>query len=483
MENSIESLRSIEKKLKNLEAQVEEISPDAEKRKKLFSSYHALTERFLVGLKDKKAFDGSSSNRSLYTLKDTPEEPSITISTLESDLFQKGINAASGGHLGYIPGGGIYTSAIGDYLAAISNAYSGVNYASPGAVAMEHACLDWLKSVYGFPQSAVGNLTSGGSIANLIALGAARDNKGVLNNISKSVVYLTAQTHHSAHKALRILGLHQMVYRTIPTDEFNRMDVLQLKHQIEKDTLEELSPSILIGSAGTTDTGAIDPLDKMAEIAKSNNIWFHVDAAYGGFFILTDTAKDKFKGIEKADSIITDPHKGMFLPYGIGAVLVKNAEAVFESHKVTANYMQDTLLEESPLDPSDVSPELTKHFRALRMWLPLKTHGVAPFKAALEEKLLLTTYFRREVEKLGFKTGPTPDLSVTYFWFPFEANENELNQKLISLCHKDGRVFLSSTKIDDKFVFRMAILSFRTHKTEIDKALDMLKENLLKIKS
>ncbi|HZH86703.1 MAG TPA: aminotransferase class V-fold PLP-dependent enzyme [Brumimicrobium sp.] len=472
----------IELKLKNLEDQVKEISPNAEQRKEVFNSYHALSERFLNGLKEKTTYDGSPSNKALYILKDTPEAISETLQTLENDLFQKGINAASGGHLGYIPGGGIYTSAIGDYLAAISNAYSGVNYASPGAVAMEHACLDWLKSVYGFPQSAVGNLTSGGSIANLIALGAARDNKGVLNNISKSVVYMTDQTHHSAEKALRILGLHQMFVRAIPTDQLNRMDMGQLKLQIEKDKAEGLMPSILIGSAGTTDTGAIDPLNEMAEIAKSNHIWFHVDAAYGGFFILTDTAKEKFKGIEKADSIITDPHKGLFLPYGIGAVLVKNAEAVFKSNKITANYMQDSLADEAPLDPADVSPELTKHFRALRMWLPLKTHGIAPFKAALEEKLLLTTYFRNKVEKLGFKTGPTPDLSVTYFWYPFGENENDLNQKLMSLCHKDGRVFLSSTKIEGKFVIRMAILSFRTHKFEIDKALSMLSENLLKIK-
>lgn len=473
---------SIESKLKELEEKVKEISPNAKKRQEIFNSYHALSERFLNGLEDQKTYDGSPSNIDLYILKDTPENPTETIATLENDLFKKGINAASGGHLGYIPGGGIYTSAIGDYLAAISNAYSGVSYASPGAVAMEHACLNWLKSVFGLPSSAIGNLTSGGSIANLIALCAARDQQEVLRNISNSVVYLTNQTHHSVKKALRIIGLHQMIVRAIPTDALNRMDVVQLEAQINEDKAKGLSPSILIGSAGTTDTGAIDPLNKMADIAKENKIWFHVDAAYGGFFILTDTAKDKFKGIEKADSITCDPHKGMFLPYGIGAVLVKNVAAVIKSNKVTANYMQDTLADEALLDPADVSPELTKHFRALRMWLPLKTHGTAPFKAALEEKLLLTSYFRIEVEKLGFKVGTKPDLSVTYFWYPFGELENELNQQLMSLCHQDGRVFLSSTKIEDKFVIRMAILSFRTHKLEIDKALSMLKENLSTLK-
>src|SRR5690554_3801426 len=250
----------IELKLKNLEDQVKEISPNAEQRKEVFNSYHALSERFLNGLKEKTTYDGSPSNKALYILKDKPEAISETLQTLENDLFQKGINAASGGHLGYIPGGGVYTSAVGDYLAAINNAYSGVNYASPGAVAMEHACLNWLKSIYGFPLSAVGNLTSGGSIANLIALGAARDHQNILQNISKSVVYMTDQTHHSANKALRILGLHQMIYRAIPSDKFDRIDIEKLELQIKKDKAEGLTPSILIGSAGTTDTGAVDPL-------------------------------------------------------------------------------------------------------------------------------------------------------------------------------------------------------------------------------
>lgn len=474
---------SIIEKLAELEEEVKAIAPEEAERKVLFEKYHALSERFLNGLENQNTFDGSPAEVSKYELTGEPEKPSKTISTLENDLFKKGINAASGGHLGYIPGGGIYTAAIGDYLAAISNVYSGVGYASPGAVAMEHACLDWLKSVYGFPKSAVGNLTSGGSIANLIALGAARDHQNVLQNISKSVVYMTDQTHHSAQKALRILGLHNAIFRAIPSDELDRMDIENLELQIDKDVKAGLQPAILIGSAGTTDTGAVDPLGKMADIAQRHKIWFHVDAAYGGFFILTDTAKEKFKGIEKADSLINDPHKGMFLPYGIGAVLVKDKAAVFQSHKVSANYMQDTLADEAPVDPSDVSPELTKHFRALRMWLPLKTHGVTPFKAALEEKLVLTTYFRKEVKKLGFKTGPTPDLSITYFWYPFAEGQNEKNRKLMQLCHEDGRVFLSSTKINDKFVIRMAILSFRTHKAEIDKALEMLKENLSLIKN
>lgn len=472
----------ISEKLNKLEAKAGALSPNAGERRAIFSQYHKLSERFLRGLKNKNTYNIQHSDPKLYAINESNEEPSKTVNTLEKDLFENGINAASGGHLGYIPGGGIYTAAIADYLAAISNVYGGVYYASPGAVEMEHACLNWLKSIFEFPDSAVGNLTSGGSIATLIALCAARDHQKILEDeCSKAVVYLTDQTHHSSLKSLRILGLQNMTIRSVPTESNNRMDVDQLTKQILKDKKDGLNPSIVIANAGTTDTGAIDPLEEIATIAKQNNIWVHVDAAYGGFFVITDKAKSKFKGIEKADSLVCDPHKGMFLPYGIGAVLIKDKQAAFASNKTTANYMQDTLSENLPIDPSDVSPELTKHFRALRMWLPLKTHGVAPFKAALEEKLLLVQYFRDEVVKLGFKIGPNPDLSITYFWFPFEENSNSMNQKLMELCHMDGRVFLSSTNIHGKFVIRMAILSFRTHKKEIDKSITMLKETLEKL--
>jgi glutamate/tyrosine decarboxylase-like PLP-dependent enzyme len=172
----------------------------------------------------------------------------------------------------------------------------------------------------------------------------------------------------------------------------------------------------------------------------------------------------------------------LFLPYGIGAVLVKNREAVLESHHYLANYMQDATDNEFPINPADVSPELTKHFRALRMWLPMKIHGTRPFIAALEEKLLLTDYFRREIIKLGFSVGPQPDLSVTYFWYPLIEKQNEFNQALVQAFHNEGDVFISSTKLNDHFVIRMAILSFRTHQSTIDKAIGMIEKCLRDVK-
>ena len=212
-----------------------------------------------------------------------------------------------------------------------------------------------------------------------------------------------------------------------------------------------------------------------------NDLWYHVDGAYGGFFILCDSKKEVFKGIEMADSLVIDPHKGLFLPYGLGAVLVKDKEAVFHSHHYTANYMQDAH-ENGQINPADVSPELTKHFRGLRMWLPLNLHGIEPFVACLDEKLLLTQYFREELKRIGFMIGPKPDLSVSYFWYQSGGDENAFNIKLMDNIHNDGTVFLSSTKINGKFVIRMAILSFRTKKVTIDKTIAMIERCLVETK-
>jgi glutamate/tyrosine decarboxylase-like PLP-dependent enzyme len=184
-----------------------------------------------------------------------------------------------------------------------------------------------------------------------------------------------------------------------------------------------------------------------------------------------------------ADSLVTDPHKGLFIPYGTGAVLIKNKEAALQSHQYTANYLQDSA-QFSPdiLNPADISPELTRHFRALRIWLPLQLHGIKPFVACLEEKLLLIKYFRSRILELGFKTGPEPDLSISYFWYPSETVEqNEYNRKLLEVIHKEGRIFFSSTIIDNKFVIRIAILSFRTKLKTIDLAIEVLNNARLKL--
>jgi aromatic-L-amino-acid decarboxylase len=400
------------------------------------------------------------------------------LNILNTDVDKPGINPASGNHLGYIPGGGVYPSAMGDYLAAVVNKYSGIFYASPGAVQLENMVIRWIAKTLNFPKTAMGNLTSGGSIANLIAIVTARDAKGITSDkIKNSCIYLTKQAHHSVHKAIRIAGLGEAHLREIDVDDRFKMDVAQLEDQIEADLSAGLLPFLVIGSAGTTDTGAIDPLNEMAAICAKNSLWFHVDAAYGGFFMLVEDQKAKFSGIGKADSITIDPHKGLFLAYGLGAVIVKDIEALKKSHYYEANYMQDAaeILDEP--SPADLSPELTKHFRGLRMWLPLQLFGVAPFRKSLEEKVLLCQYFYQKISELGFETGPEPELSVCIYRFSEGVeNENDFNQQLIKAIQDDGRIYISSTTIEGVFWLRLAVLVFRTHLQTIDELLSILED-------
>ncbi|MBS1928084.1 MAG: aminotransferase class V-fold PLP-dependent enzyme [Chitinophagaceae bacterium] len=470
------------KQIRDLEEISAQLEIDIVHRKELLSSLGEYTNQFIESLPTALSFIDKDVNKGNLKISNQPGNIAEILKVFNQEVAESGIKAASGGHVGYIPGGGIYAAALGDFLAAVSNEYAGVAYASPGAVAIENEVLNWLKEVFSFPKSAVGNLASGGSVSNLIALTAARDKFGVKNEkVTKSVIYLSTQAHHCIQKSLRIIGLEDVIIRYVDLDADFKINPQDLEFKIQADRAAGLHPFLVIASAGTTDVGAIDPLDEMAAIAKTNNLWFHVDAAYGGFFVLT-SKKELFNGIEKADSLVVDPHKGMFLPYGIGAVLIKDANAVLHANRYAANYMQDAVLEDLAIDPANVSPELTKHFRGLRFWLPLRLHGIEPFVACLEEKLLLTQYFREKLVELGFEVGPVPDLSVSYFWYPAESKTNDFNKQLMQHIHEDGSVFLSSTLLKDKFVIRMAILSFRTKLATINRAIEMIKRCLEKTK-
>lgn len=472
----IDRIRALERVARRLE-------PDAAERSAMTVPVVAYGERFLQSLPDRLTYvpetDGGAS---LYEspIGDAPADIESLLRVLDTSVDLTGINPTAGGHFGYIPGGGIFPAALGDYLAAVTNRYAGVFFANPGAVRMEHILTRWMASVVGFPATAAGNLTSGGSIATLISVVTARDAHGIkAREIERAVIYLTAHAHHSVDKAIRIAGLGESVVRSVPMDYRHRMDADVLDRMIHEDRVAGLRPFLVVASAGTTDVGAVDPLSAIADIASSHHLWLHVDGAYGAFFSLCEEGRRVLVGMDRADSLTMDPHKGLFLPYGSGAVLVKNTAAAQAAHAYTANYMQDTLSADE-MSPADLSPELTKHFRGLRLWLPLKLFGVEPFRAALEEKMLLARYFRaRLLEIPGFEVGPEPDLSVvTFRYVPERGDADAFNQRLVQAIHADGRVFLSSSVIDGRFILRLAILVYRTHVTEVDLAIDILREKI-----
>ncbi len=469
-----------------LEAASRQLEPTAPLREKWTQQVTAYSDNFIDNIEEIKAYVISEENgRGVLQapFRESGREMEEILGILKEHVDNVGLNPASGGHLGYIPGGGIYSTALGDFLAAVTNRYAGIFYGGPGAVRIENQLIRWMAGLINYPKGSLGNLTSGGSIANLIAIVTARDKKKIRSrDVENAVFYLTKQVHHCVQKAIRIAGMDESVIRYIPMDERYRMSAEALKKQVASDKAEGLRPFLVVGSAGTTDAGAVDPLNDIADIAEANDIWFHIDAAYGGFFILVDELKEKFKGVERSDSLAIDPHKGLFLSYGLGTVLIKDVKAQFDSHYYKASYMQDTLGVNEEISPADLSPELTKHFRGLRLWLSLQLFGVAPFRACLEEKHLLCQYFYEEIQKIGFEVGPQPELSVCMYRFiPLSGNANEFNAKLVEIVKQDGRVFISSTNLDGVNWLRLAVLSFRTRLKTIDTLLEVLKKGVAEL--
>jgi len=475
---SIETIRRLERAAAPLE-------PGAEERRALREAVIAHAEAFLGALPSAPAYVADKEAAAEVGRRgfgDGPAEIGEILDLFRRGVEETGLRPSSGGHLAYIPGGGLYASALGDYLADVTNEYAGIRFTGPGAVEMENALLAWMAGLVGYPADAAGNLASGGSIANLIAVVTAREAHGLrARDVPRAVAYLTDQAHHCLEKALRIAGLGECVLRRVPMDGRGRMDPAALETTVTADEEAGLRPWLLLASAGTTDVGAIDPLEALGRVARERGLWYHVDAAYGGFFALCPEVRERLAGIELSDSVVMDPHKSLFLPYGLGAVLVKDRAAMVGAHHYRADYLQDAAAEGAPLpdSPAELSPELTKHFRGLRLWLPLLLHGVAPFRACLEEKLALARWFHRRVGELGFETGPEPELTVvTYRWVPERGDADAFNEALVRAIHEDGRIFVSSTRVDGKFVLRLAVLTFRTHLEHVERTLEVLEEKV-----
>jgi aromatic-L-amino-acid decarboxylase len=389
----------------------------------------------------------------------------------DSCIAAPGIATTSPRFMGYIPGGGLFHSAIGDMLAAASNKYSGFAPAAPGAVRIENACVAWLASVIGYPPESAGTLTSGGSMANLTTIVAAREARDPEGG---GAIYLTRFAHHCIDKALHIAGRRRSPRRLIATDDKLRMSVDELERALEEDRRDGVRPWLVVASAGTVDTGAIDPLPEIAALCRRYGAWLHVDGAYGGLFALCEEGRALLEGIDQADSVALDPHKTLFLPYGTGAALVRDGKHLLDAFSASAEYIRPFGETDVGPSPADLSPELTRHFRALRLWLPLQIAGVAAFRAAQSEKLALACYFHARLSEIdGMDAGPEPQLSVVAFrYLPKSGDVDEFNERLIQHIQQEGRVMLSGTRIDGRFYLRCAILCFRTHLEHVDEAVD-----------
>jgi len=396
---------------------------------------------------------------------------------LMNEVIPVSINTPHPAYLGYIPGGGLYPSAVADFLGAATNRFTGAWFAAPAAVRLETNVLEWFAEWMGYPQSARGILTSGGSLANLSAVVTARRHL-LGEDISRGVVYASDQTHHCVMKVALLAGIPEQNIRLLSVDRNFKAVPEYFEKAIKADLKKGRKPFFLVGNAGTTNTGAVDPLPQLAEIAKKYGLWFHIDAAYGGFFNLCKEGKKVLKGLETSDSIVLDPHKGLFVPYGSGSLLVKDGELLRSAHMLTAEYLMDHMTPEEEMDSSEYSPELSRPYRGLRVWLPLKLFGVKAFRENLAEKLQLTQWmYKRFLEEPGFECMNVPELSVIAFRYrPKKGDVEEFSRKLLAYIVKSEKLFLSSTLLNGKFVIRVCVLSFRTHQAEVEQAFEIIRK-------
>ena len=392
-----------------------------------------------------------------------------------SPAVAKSFNTAGPGYLAFIPGGGIYASALADFIACAVNRYVGVRVAAPALVQIEETAVRWMADLMGYPASAGGILTSGGSLSNLSAIVTARAARLHEDELPRGILYVSNETHRCVAKAARIAGFPARNVREVPVDARWRMRPDALETEIRADHARGLKPFLVVPSVGTTNTGAIDPLPEILDVARRHGLWVHGDAAYGGFFRLAKDGPRLMPGLEQCDSITLDPHKGLFLPYGTGCLLVRDGAALLRAHADSAHYLQDVVDDSAP-GFNDLSPELSRDFRGLRLWLPIQLHGLQAFRDSLQEKLELTRWAYGELSRdEHFEILDEPQLSVIAFRLK-EREGDAKNEELLRRVNARRRVFLSSTRMGGRYVLRICVLSFRTHADRMKDAVDALRE-------
>jgi len=412
-----------------------------------------------------------------------PEDPQ-PFEPLLDKFFDEWLPAAyltpGPGYLAYVPGGGLFASALGEFLGAATNRFTGVWAAAPLLAELEGHTLDWLRDWMGFPKGTAGLLTSGGSTSNQNVIVVAREKKlGV--NIRAGTMYVSDQVHHCVKKSARLAGIAADRIRSIETDARYRMCLSSLEKAIETDRRAGLEPFLVVSSAGTTNTGAIDPLADIGALARREDIWHHVDGAYGALFNLVPSLQKSLTGLSEADSLTLDPHKGLFLPYGTGALLVREGENLRAVHEMTAGYLPP-LPDPEFYDPSRLGPELSRPFRGLPIWLAVQLHGLKNLRAAIAQKRELALRVAEGLKEIeGIELVDEPQLTVV----PFRARNvggrdlspetaDAMTRALMEGVNRRGRVYLSGATVKGRWIARVCVLCFRTGPERIEMALEDL---------
>ncbi|MGB0891857.1 MAG: pyridoxal phosphate-dependent decarboxylase family protein [Flavobacteriaceae bacterium] len=369
----------------------------------------------------------------------------------------------------FVPGPSNFISAMADTLATGFNIFSGGWAASPAAAELEIVTINWLLQLYKFPVKRGGGIfTSGGSMANLTALVTARKVK-CGDDFSKAIIYMSDQAHSSNIKAIRTIGFKKEQVRIIPTDVEFKISLNKLKNAIAKDRIEGLQPFCMIATAGTTNTGTVDPLNEIAKICKDEDLWFHIDGAYGAAAILSEKGANSLKGIQKADSLTVDPHKWFFQPYEMGCLLVRNHKWLSKTFTEKPEYLRDIEGNTSEINFYDHGVQLTRRFRALKLYMSIKSYGLKSFKKAVSYSIDLTENVENIIrESSNWEIVSPATLAVINFRYnPLNKNFTEkqldaLNQEISKQVIDSKEALLVTTILNKQVVLRMCLINPRT---------------------
>lgn len=440
----------------------------------IIDHYTHLDKKLPVALKSRKEMD------SLF-LEEAPEKGSDPKKVLDFVVSNVMANTTLMSHpkaYSFVPGPSNYVSVMADALATGFNVFSGGWVASPAAAELEIITIQWLLKIFGFPPKKGGGIfTSGGSMANLTALATARNIK-CGKDFSKAIIYLSDQAHSSNIKAIRVLGFREDQVRIIPTDSEFNFALNKLKNCIAADRLQGLFPFCLLASAGTTNTGSVDPLPEMAAICKKEGLWFHVDGAYGAAAILAPQGKKALKGIEKADSLTIDPHKWLFQPYEMGCLLVRNHKNLSYTFTEKPEYLRDIEGNTSEINFYDLGIQLTRRFRALKFYMSLKTFGLKAFRKAVTYNIELAEKTEALLRSSAqWQVVHPATLAIINFRFNpigknFDASTlDRLNQQISEQIMHSREALLVTTILNGQVVLRMCLINPRTTFEDVQSTL------------
>jgi glutamate/tyrosine decarboxylase-like PLP-dependent enzyme len=406
-------------------------------------------------------------------------DPVALLKRLKDDVFANISHVDHPRFFAFVPGPGNFVAAMGAALAAGHNVFAGTWLGGSGAARLEQTVIDWLKEAVGYPSEGGGLFVSGGSMANLTALGAARHAK-LGSHDARGVVYFSDQTHSAVERALRVLGMPESQMRRIPADPSAGLDVDELAKQVAADRQAGLTPFCVVANAGTTNTGAVDPLAAIADLCDQEDLWFHVDGAYGAAAVFGRRAKENLTGLSRADSIALDPHKWLFQPFECGCLLVRDAVALRSAYAIHPDYMVDTRLEDEEINFCEYGVQLSRSFRALSLWMTLKTFGARAMGDAIDHAFEMADHAEAVLSEMpGWTVVTRPSMAILTFRF-VDGPEESLdawNAAMVRQLRESGVAMVSSTFLDGAYVIRLCPTNPRTTREDIEVTLTALAQS------